>query len=147
MLYTTKPVKSLTQNQRRQLTASITSPPMYVTILGFHIDPETDILYYDIEIGLRYGNNVRVHYVSKRFSQIKKFYNLIKKQFWLSPSVHPFPPKKFFGKREPEFIHHRQVELEKFLSSITRMHDIARNAAFTECFDINFGDFRMKAVK
>jgi hypothetical protein len=130
-------ISSLTQKKQSQLQSSISIPPMYISIEGHQFDADIRATLYRLEIGVQKGDAVIVHSTSRRYSEIRNFDAEIRKQFGDSHYLLAFPPKKFVGNTNPEFLQIRVEQLQKYLANLVMIPGIARSPSFTRFFLID----------
>lgn len=129
-------IASLPQNQYELLQTSATNPAMFMTLVGYHRDKETDTIYYELQIGVQSGADVIVSDLDVRYSALQKLDRFVRPIYKSEPYLKQFPPKKYFGNMKEEFVKKRAEELTTYISNLPRIPGILSNPSFKETFDI-----------
>lgn len=74
----------------------------------------SDYITYEIEV----KNDSETWTFNRRYSNLRQFY------FQLPPILLIFPPKKFFGNKNPKFLTQRQKDLESFFHNLLKIPNI-----------------------
>jgi hypothetical protein len=101
------------------------------------LDPTTKAVAYEIEVGIRKGQVVRVSRIQRRYSALAHFDAEIRPLFKKSRFLRPFPPKKTFGNTKPDFVSGRAEKLQIYLTNLLRVTGIVSTPAFLSAFDID----------
>jgi hypothetical protein len=133
----TVPISTLTEKKQAQLQSSISIPPMYISIERFSLDTLVHATIYHIEIGIQKNDNVVFHCIDRRYSELYGLDTEIRKQFGDSHYLLDFPPKKFYGNKDPEFLQRRCEQLQKYLANLVMIPGISRSPSFTRFFLID----------
>jgi hypothetical protein len=131
------PISELTQNKSSQLNLAISIPPMYLSVEKYQMDEQIGAVFYLIEIGIQKDNNVIVHYVSKRFSELSEFDSQIRSKFSGSKYLVSFPPKTLFKNTDRKFLEKRAEQLQNYLASLVRVAELCETSVFRRFFDIS----------
>jgi hypothetical protein len=110
---------------------------MYLFIDKYEYDPTIKAVVYHIEIGIQKAQIVHAHKVQRRYSALQQFDSQIRPLYKDSRFLQPFPPKKFFGNREADFLVERCDKLQKYLTNLVRVAGVVNTPAFMRCFDVD----------
>ena len=94
-------------------------------LVGDHIE-------YNIEVANASTNELWKF--QRRYSVLREIYQQISHNFH---TVHPFPPKKAFGNKNPKFVEQRRIELESYFIEILKMPGALDNSACKNFFTPN----------
>jgi hypothetical protein len=131
------PVSSIPVAKIGYLNHAVCRPRMYLCLEGNKYDPSERATVYEIEIGVLSGEDVAVHRRFLRFSSLERFDQSIRPFLRSSRHAVPFPPKRYFGNFSPQFVNERSVQLQKYLSELTKIPDIAFQTEFVDYFDVD----------
>ena len=116
------------------LEKSNNNPPFYILIEGTNI--EQNVVYYDIEICLQDGKHALLARVKRRFSQIKKFHQVMRKTLDQKIQLPKIPPKKIFGNTNEEFVNERKEALQKYFNAYPTIQNVIKIENFRVFFDL-----------
>ena len=108
------PLPLLTINKLALLEKSTNTPPFYILIEGTNVI--NDVVFYDIELCLQDDKNAVLNRITRRFSQIEKFHQAIKKVLEPKIKLPKLPPKKIFGTTNADFIKERKDALQAYFN-------------------------------
>lgn len=132
----TAKVETLAQKKQTQLSLSVTEPRLYIVINGYEYDINLDAYLYTVEIGLQNDDIVDIKTRKIRYSQMYEFDQKIRPYFQEFRYLLPFPPKKYIGNKNPEFITSRMEQLQTYLGNLVRIPGICTSDAFMQTFRI-----------
>lgn len=127
------PLPLLTINKLALLEKSTSTPPFYILIEGTNV--VSDVVYYDIEICFQDDKNAVLNRVTRRFSQIEKFHQALKKAVEPKIKLPKIPPKKIFGTTNAEFIQERKEALQAYFNIFPNLQGIASFDVFQVFFE------------
>ncbi|OHT14737.1 PX domain containing protein [Tritrichomonas foetus] len=128
------PLPLLTINKVALLEKSINNPPFYILIEGTQLDQ--NVVYYDIELCLQDDKTALLNRTKRRFSQIEKFHQLLKKSVDPKVVLPKIPPKKLFGNTSEEFINERKEALQQYFNILPSIPGIFSLDAFQVFFEV-----------
>ena len=126
------PLPLLTINKLALLEKSTNTPPFYILTEGTNV--VNDVVYYEIEICLQDDKNAVLNRVTRRFSQIEKFHQALKKALEPKIKLPKIPPKKLFGTTNAEFIQERKDALQEYFNIFPSLQGIV----FIDVFQVFF---------
>jgi hypothetical protein len=109
---------------------------MYISIENYKYDEALGATVYILQVGILQGQEVTVHSIVTRFSDMSKFNDVLRPVIEKCDFVKPFPKKKWFGNTDPAFIKTRCEDLEKYFASLTAVPGILHNEYFQNFFGI-----------
>lgn len=127
------PLPLLTINKLALLEKSTSTPPFYILIEGTNV--VSDVVYYDIEICFQDDKNAVLNRVTRRFSQIEKFHQALKKAVEPKIKLPKIPPKKIFGTTNAEFIQERKEALQAYFNTYPNIQGIVSVDVFQVFFE------------
>ena len=130
-------LSSLSPKKLEMLKSSQSIPRMYIMLSSYEIDTQENAVFYLIEVGVEKGSDIEIHRVRRRYSAIKEFDDQIRVEYSDSRFLMPFPPKKFFGNMEKEFITKRYNELSVYLSNLVKIPRLTKAFEFLKFFEIS----------
>lgn len=130
----TAKVETLAQKKQTQLSLSVTEPRLYIVINGYEYDFNLDAYLYTVEIGLQNEDIVDIKTRKIRYSQMYEFDKKIRPFFQEFRYLLPFPPKKYIGNKNPDFITSRMEQLQTYLGNLVRIPGICTSDAFMQTF-------------
>ena len=131
------PLALIPLKKMSMLEKSASSPPFFLTIEKFFLEESENVIFYEIEIGIQFGNEVLLQRITRRFSQIFRFNHLLKQALpkYLYNKIACMPPKKWFGNTKFDFVKGRCQSLQKYFSMLGVISEIMK----LECFQVFFG--------
>jgi hypothetical protein len=129
-------MSTLSQKKLSQLKDTLYSPSLYLSIEGFHLDRSTGAVFYDIEIGIALQNDRFVHISNTRlrYSDLDRLDREIRRCLD-SPNYLPaFPPKRFIGNTNQDFLKRRASDLQDYLDRLSRLCLVVCSAPFRSTF-------------
>lgn len=127
------PISSLPLQKQKLLEQSVTSPPMYIFIQNHKYDWDLQAVIYEIQIGIKNFNDIVISNYKLRFSDLEKMDKSLR-QINNYKNLPKFPPKKWFGNTNANFLQKRQNELQNYLNTLTQDLDIQKFSQFLEIF-------------
>lgn len=135
------PLPLLTINKLALLEKSTNTPPFYILIEGTNV--VNDVVFYDIELCLQDDKNAVLNRITRRFSQIEKFHQAIKKVLEPKIKLPKLPPKKIFGTTNADFIKERKDALQAYFN----FYPTVQRIVFVEIFQVFFELINMEKIK
>ena len=102
-----------------------------------HQIKDNKVIYYTIEIKL---NNKQSIIITERYSELLNLHNAMSKEAKL-PN---FPPKKYFGNTDEEFLNQRQLSLNEYYEIITSSHIYSNLPSFRSWIFNKFKDIKIE---
>lgn len=128
------PLPLLTINKLALLEKSTSTPPFYILIEGTNV--VSDVVFYEIEICFQDDKNAVLNRVTRRFSQIEKFHQALKKVLEPKIKLPKIPPKKIFGTTSAEFIQERKDALQAYFNIFPNIQGIVSVDVFQVFFEL-----------
>jgi hypothetical protein len=132
-------IASLSQRKSEQLQSANSIPPMYISIEKYFLDPQVDAIIYHLEIGVQKNQSVSVWAIDRRYSELSHLDSDIRGQFGSSQYLLDFPPKKFYGNKDPQFLELRNDQLQRYLGGLVKIPGISSFPSFIRFFGIDDG--------
>ena len=139
--YNRIPIPRLSINKLGLLEKSTSDPRFYVLIESGNV--VDDVVYYEIEICIQQENSVVLNRITRRYSQIEKFHQVLKKSLDSKTVLPKLPPKKLFGNTNAEFVKERKEALQMYFDSL----DAIPGMLFQEVFQVFFEMINMNQIQ
>ena len=130
------PLNTLTQKKKSILHQSATDPPMYITIEDHDFDKEINATVYSIEIGFQHNSEVEIIKCKKRYSELLQLDSEINSLFDNSLINPSFPPKRWFGSLDKNFVNQRAEKLQRYFTDICKINTVISSKHFQTFFGI-----------
>lgn len=125
-------LSDLPLKKHNQIIKSTSIPKFFISVESYEMNKEIGTAFYCIEIGFVHDDQCVSHYVTKRFSEIEKLDQILRKRYLLSD----FPPKRFISKNDPSFLAKRANSLQEYFSKMSQIKDIINFTQFQDFFEI-----------
>ena len=132
---TSLPLSLLASWKINQLNRCYSVPQYYISIEGWRIDKQLKTTIYTIEIGVKNENNVLLFNIEKRYSELRIIHKILSNNSKISLPI--FPPRKFFGNFNEEFIRSRHYGLKKYFEGISSINNIDQPLLLNDLFHFN----------
>jgi hypothetical protein len=131
------PVASLPLPKQKMLASCTSVPRLYISIERFRFACEIQAVVYEIQIGVQQNQDVIVHTVNLRFSQMEKLHQSLSQRISLTGSNLRFPVKRWFGNTNEQFLKQRADNLQKYFSDLLQIRGMGGNHALRKLFQID----------
>lgn len=122
----------------KALRKSKSLPEYYISVESWNYDQKQKYVLYTVEIGVLLkidkGEYVMIFTFDKRYSELRAIYKSIRKSLTDETNHPPFPPKKYIGNLDREFITDRFQKLQNYFSELPLKFRVETDNEFTERF-------------
>jgi hypothetical protein len=112
-------------------------PRTYISIERFRFVPEVQAIVYEIQIGVQQNQDVIIHTVNLRFSQMEKLHQKLNARISRTGSHLEFPVKRWFGNTDEQFLKQRAADLQTYFSGLLQLRGMGGNQALRNLFQID----------